>query len=97
LQHYTRDLKVLTLEACIRKMTSLPAAVLGLHDRGFVRKGQAADLVVFNPESLEDTATYENPRNHPRGIEYVLVNGKVVVEHGKHTGVLAGQVLRRQA
>lgn len=97
LQHYTRELKLLTLEACIQKMTSLPAAVLGLHDRGFVRKGQIADLVVFNPESVEDTATYENPRNHPRGIQFVLVNGKVVVEYGKHTGVLAGQVLRRHA
>ena len=96
LQHYTRQLKLLTLEGCIRKMTSLPAARLGLSDRGLVREGLAADLVVFNPGSIEDTATYENPRSHPRGIEYVLVNGKIVVEHERHTGVLAGRALKRR-
>jgi N-acyl-D-amino-acid deacylase len=93
LQYYTRELKILTLEECIRKMTSLPAARLGLHNRGIVRKGMVADLVVFDPERIEDTATYENPRSHPHGIEYVLVNGRVVVAHGTHTGVLAGRVL----
>lgn len=94
LQHYTRELKILTLEECVRKMTALPAERLGLRDRGLVRQGMAADLVIFDFEALEDTATYENPRSHPRGIQYVLVNGKLVVENGKHNGILAGRVLR---
>lgn len=96
LHHYTRELKILSLEECIRKMTSLPAARLGLRDRGLVREGMAADLVLFDPETIEDTATFENPRSHPRGIEYVLVNGNIVVEHGTHTGVLSGRVLKKQ-
>jgi N-acyl-D-amino-acid deacylase len=95
LQCYTRELKVLTLEECIRKMTSLPAARLGLSDRGLVREGMAADLVIFDFQRLEDTATYENPRSHPRGIDFVLVNGTIVVDEGRHTGFLAGRVLER--
>lgn len=93
LQHYTRELRILTLEECIRKMTSLPAERLGLHDRGLVAKGKAADLVIFDPKNIEDTATYENPRSHPHGIQYVLVNGRMVVDNGNHTGILAGRVL----
>lgn len=96
LQHYSRELKILTLEECIRKMTSLPAARLGLHDRGLVRKGIPADLVVFDPETIEDTATYEKPRSHPKGIKFVLVNGEFVVENGKHTGALTGRVLKKR-
>jgi len=95
LQHYTRELNILTLPQCIRKMTSLPAARLGMPQRGLVREGMAADLVVFDAERIEDTATYENPRSHPRGIAYVLVNGQIAVENGKHTGVLAGRVLKK--
>jgi N-acyl-D-amino-acid deacylase len=95
LQCYTRELRILTLEECIRKMTSLPAARLGLRDRGLVREGMAADLVIFDYQNIRDTATYENPRSHPWGIDYVLVNGKTVVDGGKHTGVIAGRVLRR--
>lgn len=95
LQHYVRELKIFTVEECIRHMTSLPARRLGLRDQGLVREGMVADLVVFSPEDIEDTATYENPRSYPRGIDYVFVNGQLVVNRGKHTGVLAGQVLRR--
>ncbi len=93
LQHYTRDLGILSLERCIQKMTSLPASRLGLHDRGLIREGMAADLVVFDPGTIEDTATYENPSSHPRGIDYVFVNGRMTMERGKHTGSLAGRVL----
>jgi len=95
LQLYTRELKILTLAECVRKMTSLPASRLGLSDRGLIREGMAADLVIFDPVSVEDTATYDDPRSHPRGIEHVLVNGKMVVECGEHTGILAGRVLKR--
>jgi len=97
LQHYVRELKILTVEECIRQMTSLPARRLGLGDRGLVHEGMVADLVIFSPEVIEDTATYENPRSHPRGIDYVFVNGELVVDHGKHTGALAGQVLRKRS
>ena len=94
LGRYVRELRVLTLEECVRKMTSLPAARLGLYDRGLVREGYAADLVVFDPEAIEDTATYEDPRRHPRGIDCVLVNGRIAMEHGRHTGILVGRVLK---
>jgi N-acyl-D-amino-acid deacylase len=90
-----REEKVLTLEEAVRKMTSLPAQRFGLWDRGLIREGLRADMVIFNPDSIADRGTWENPRQYPVGIEYVLVNGKVVLDRGEHTGVLAGQFLRR--
>jgi N-acyl-D-aspartate/D-glutamate deacylase len=86
---------VLTLEQAIRKMTSLPAQRLGFLDRGLVRPGMAADLVCFDPETVRDTATYEDPRQLPLGIPYVVVNGRLVVDDGRHTGDLPGRALRR--
>ena len=83
----------MTLEECVRKMTSLPAGRLGLNDRGTVQTGMAADLVVFDPDTVLDTATFENPRSFPEGIPYVIVNGQVVKAEGRHTGVLPGRVL----
>jgi N-acyl-D-aspartate/D-glutamate deacylase len=75
-------------------MTSLPCQRLGFLDRGLLRPGLAADVVCFDPESVRDTATYEEPRRLPEGIPYVVVNGRLVVDDGRHTGVLAGHALR---
>ena len=92
---YTRELAVLRLEETVRKMTSFPARRLGLRDRGLLQPGLAADIVVFDPETVADRATWTDPRQFPVGIEHVLVNGQVVVREGVHTGRLAGEVLRR--
>lgn len=89
--------KILTLQEAVRKMTSLPAQRLGLRDRGLVREGMWADLVVFDPDVIADQTTYTNPHQYPKGIDYVLVNGQVVVEKGNHTGRLPGHVLRHRA
>ena len=94
LARYVREVGLLPLEEAIRKMTSLPAQLLGLRDRGLVREGMHADLVLFDPHRIEEGTTYADPCQHPRGIEYVLVNGKVAVERGRPTGALAGEVLR---
>ncbi len=90
---YSRKLGVLKLEEVIRHMTSAAAQRLGFNDRGLVKEDFAADLVVFNPETIKDTATFEAPKQYPVGIDYVLVNGAVVVEKGKHTGALKGRAL----
>jgi N-acyl-D-amino-acid deacylase len=91
---YVRELGILTWEQAIRKLTSLPAQRLGFPDRGLVRPGMAADLVCFDPETVRDTATYENPKQLPEGIPTVAVNGRVVVDDGRHTGDLPGRALR---
>lgn len=92
---YVRERKLLTLEDAIRKMTSLNAAKLGLKDRGLVREGLAADLCVFDPQRVLDRATYTDPFQYSQGIVHVVVNGQLVLEHGRHTGARPGQVLRR--
>ena len=76
-------------------MTSLPAQKLGLQDQGLIKEGMYADIVVFNPETVEDKAAFTDPHQYPDGIEYVIVNGTIVVERGKHTGALPGRVLRK--
>ena len=91
-----RELKLLTLEDAVRKMTSLNAAKVGLHDRGLLRAGQFADVTVFDAERIIDKATYTEPFQYPQGIRYVVVNGQVVLELGKHTGARPGRALRRQ-
>ncbi len=93
LGRYVREEGVLNLENAIRKMTSLPAQKLKLRDRGLIREGMWADIVVMDPKRVIDQATYQKPHRYPKGIEYVLVNGKLVVEHGKHTKALPGRVL----
>ena len=90
---YVRQERVLTLEDAIRKMTSLPAQVLGLRDRGVLREGCWADLVAFDPDTVADTATYERPQQYPQGIPYVLVNGELVIDRGEHTGRRPGRVV----
>lgn len=94
LGHYTRDLGLFPLEETVRKLASLPCRLLHLWDRGLVRPGFRADLVVFDPERVRDTATYDDPRRHPEGIHHVLVNGELVVEDGEHTDALPGRSLR---
>jgi len=94
LGRYVRELGILTLEDCIRKMTSLPAQRLGLQDRGLLREGLAADIVIFDPDTVIDKATFEAPRRYPEGILYVLVNGELVVADGQHTGTLPGRALK---
>jgi len=90
---YRRDEKTLTLEDAIRKMASLPAQVLGLKDRGLIREGYWADLVVVDPDVVADTATYDDPKQYPKGIDYVLVNGAIVIDEGNHTGARPGKVI----
>jgi N-acyl-D-aspartate/D-glutamate deacylase len=91
---YVRKRHVITLEEAVRKMTSWPATRMKLFDRGSLREGQWADVTVFNYERIQDTATYENPMASPAGIDFVLVNGQVVVDQGRHTGATPGKVLR---
>ena len=93
IRRYVRDRGVLTLPEAIRKMTSWPATRMRLAQRGSLKEGQWADVVIFDLEALDDAATYEEPRKAPRGIDYVLVNGQVVMDHGRHTGVRSGQVM----
>jgi len=92
---YVREEKLLTIESAIRKMTSQPAQKLGLQDRGLIKEGMYADIVVLDPETIIDKATFVTPHQYPDGIQYVIVNGKIVVEKGKHTGALPGKVLRK--
>ena len=94
LGRYVRDEKALTLEEAVRKMTSLPASRMGLADRGIVRPGMAADLVVFDPARVRDVSTYEDPLHYSEGIPYVAVNGQLVVDGGKITDARPGVVLR---
>jgi len=91
---YVRETGLLSLEDAVRKMTSLNANKLGLTDRGQVRPGFYADLTLFDPKTVVDKATYEKPFAYNEGIEYVLVNGQVVLDRGQHTGALPGKVLR---
>ena len=86
---------ILTLPDAIRKMTSAPANRLGLKDRGVLRDGSRPGIVVFDPATIKSPATFHDPRQYPEGIDYVVVNGTVVADHGHHTGALPGQALRR--
>jgi len=94
LSEYVRERHVFTVEEAVRKMTSLPADRLGLADRGILRQGMKADLVVFDPATVKDMASYENPAQYSQGVDWVLVNGKAVVAGGKPTNALPGRVLR---
>lgn len=83
---YVRDLKILKLEEAIRRMTSLPAQKFNLHDRGMVKQGMAADVLVFDPDTVNDKSTFTKPHAYSQGFDYVIVNGKITVSAGKHTG-----------
>jgi N-acyl-D-aspartate/D-glutamate deacylase len=95
LGQFVREERLLSLEEAVRKMTGAPAARLGLSRRGLLRDGYAADVVVFDPARIRSNATYERPRQFPDGIEFVAVNGELVVDGGAHTGALPGRALRR--
>lgn len=93
LGRYVRELKVLTLPEAIKKMTSMNADKLGIKDRGRLAEGMRADVVVFDPERVIDRATFENPHQYPEGIPWVIVNGAITIDNGRHTGTLPGQVI----
>jgi N-acyl-D-amino-acid deacylase len=97
IQQYVREQPLLTLEEAVRKMTSLPARKHRLADRGVLRAGGFADIVIFDPETIADIATYAEPRQYPVGIDYVIVNGAVAAERGRQTDARAGRMLRRDA
>jgi len=97
LGHYVRELQLLSLEDAIRKMTSLPAQTFGFRDRGMVREGFAADLVIFDERTIEDRATFYKPHQFPVGIRYVLVNGELVFANGQMTGARPGVALAGSA
>ncbi len=90
---YVREKKIIQLEDAIRKMTSLPAATFKLWDRGLIRPGMAADIVVFDEKKVADRATYDKPHQYTEGFAYVVVNGKVVIDAGRHTGMKSGRAL----
>ena len=93
LRRYVREEGLLTLADAVRKMTSLPAQFLGMRDRGLLLEGFKADIVVFDPETIADHATYADAQRYATGVEFVLVNGAIAIENGSHTGALAGKVL----
>jgi N-acyl-D-aspartate/D-glutamate deacylase len=93
LGYYVREQHLLTLEDAIRKMTSLPAQILRVRDRGQLRERFAADVVVFNPNTIGETNSFEKPKSYARGVEFVVVNGTVVIDRGQHTGARPGKAL----
>jgi N-acyl-D-aspartate/D-glutamate deacylase len=92
---YVRELKLLRLEDAVRKITSLNAAKIGIRGRGLLRAENFADITIFNPKTVIDNSTYTEPFQYPKGIEYVIVNGRVVLQKDKHTGLRPGRSLRK--
>jgi len=90
---YVREKKLLTLEDAVRKMSSYPAARIGLSDRGILRPGMKADITVFDPATVRDAATFEKPHQYAMGFPYVIVNGQIVYENGAMTAARPGRVL----
>jgi N-acyl-D-amino-acid deacylase len=94
LGQFVRDEALLSLEEAVRRMTSAPAARLGLKDRGTLKDGAVADVTIFDPATVRSNATYDEPRQFPDGIDHVMVNGTLVVDDGTHTGATPGRALR---
>lgn len=92
---YVREEKIFDLPRAIQKITSMTAQKFGLTNRGQIAVGCFADFVIFNPERITDSSTWANPHQYPKGIDYVIVNGKVVISEGEHTGALAGRILKK--
>jgi N-acyl-D-amino-acid deacylase len=90
---YVREEKTVSLQEAVRRLTGLPAANLGLDRRGLIKQGYFADLVVFDPETISDRSTYDNPHQYATGVKHVLVNGVRVIENGEHTGAKPGRAL----
>ena len=95
IEHYVREQGVLSLAEMIRVSTSLPASFFGIEKRGMVQEGYMADLIVFHADSLRANATFAEPNELSVGIEYVVLNGQLVINEGKHLGIKAGRVLRK--
>ncbi|MCA9135804.1 MAG: amidohydrolase family protein [Planctomycetales bacterium] len=95
LGRYVRQQQLITLEQAVQKMTSLNAAKIGIYDRGVLRPGLFADITIFDPKTVIDQATYDDPFHYNLGIHYVIVNGQVVLDHDKHTGARPGRVIRK--
>ncbi len=93
LGRYARDWGVLSMEDAVQKMTSVPAQRMGIADRGVLRPGLCADITVFDPETVIDRETYQDPHTFPSGIEYVIVNGQLVVEQETQRDIRPGRVL----
>jgi N-acyl-D-amino-acid deacylase len=93
LGRYVRELKVITLEDAVRKMSSFPAQRIGLADRGVLREGMKADIAIFDPATVRDTATFERPHQYAEGVAFVIVNGQIVFEGGRMTAARPGRVL----
>lgn len=91
---YARDEKLFSFETAVKKMTSMPAEKLGIKKRGYLKKNYFADVVIFDPKTVIDGATFVNPKQYPKGIDYVIVNGEIVINKGNHTNKLPGNVLR---
>jgi N-acyl-D-amino-acid deacylase len=94
LGRFVRDLGILEIEEALHKMTGLPARKLHRNDRGLIKPGLTADLVVFDPNTVADVATYDQPHRYASGIHHVLVNGRFVIRDGAHTGKRPGKILR---
>ncbi len=95
LSEIVREEKKLSLPEAIRKMTSYPAQRIGLKDRGLIKDNFKADIAIFDPDTIKANATRQNPRQLSTGIDYVIVNGEVVIDKGSHTGALPGRALKR--
>ncbi len=95
LARYVRDRQTITLESAIRSMTTLPALVFGMTDRGAIREGMMADIAIFDPARIRDRATYADPHQLAEGMRYVLVNGTVVIDNGTFTDARPGMVLAK--
>jgi N-acyl-D-amino-acid deacylase len=93
LRKYVREEKTITLEQAVRRMSSLPAYLLQLKDRGLILEGYKADLLIFDPETVRENATYTDNHQYSTGIDYVLVNGNVTIEKGEYNKTLNGRVL----
>jgi len=96
LGHYVREKKVITLSDAIYKMTGLPAKNIGFKDRGFLREGMKADIVIFDPKTIIDKGTFEKPHQYPEGINYVLVNGQLAIDNKEFKNIKGGKVLRKK-
>jgi N-acyl-D-amino-acid deacylase len=94
LGYYVRQKKIIPLEEAIRRMTSLPAQKFKLTERGILQLNRAADVLIFDENTIIDASTYDRPHQYSRGMKYVIVNGEIVVNNEKHTGLRAGKVLR---
>ena len=96
LGHYVRDKKIISLPQAIYKMTKLPATTLGIENRGLVKEKMKADIVIFDPKTINDKATFENPHQYPEGINFVIINGELSIDNGIFQHLKAGEVLKKK-